>query len=594
MFLPTDYLGNLTISDNGFTLSTGAKDRAVSSLGKFTTGDREFLKPYGTEGSAATIGNLQTGTYSFDWSMYSKDKNGWDKLYAWNGRELTLVGDRFNDNQISSARWTHEETVATVDVLYDFITFIALDENSKTGTTEFTINNFDYQAELTYDAPVQIDLNPDYLLGDIDVKNYYTSIGTGGGDRAISTLSAELGIDLSGMGTEGSIASWDVENGIYEVTWKIYQTENDRDRDKVYFWNGEELQFFADGQEAVQTSATRYQTNWVTTEIAVTNGELTFLALDEIDKSGTTQLRIKEIERIGSLEEPEIQVIDFDTVPDDGMGLIEGSSLSTGEDAVSAGTLTSDFFHNSVDIGLYGFEGTAALWTTEPGIQQITWSIATDEDPEGDILDQFLLWDGEGLSKLGDISLATNYNADEDLFESGLITTTVETVSDEWGILALDSEDDLGDSVITIHELKWLSEGIAEQLPEPNLEGFSEDPDSEPHITGQEQRIEKIGTYFDEDYGLVVDEVDLFEVPLGYNEGVEGFIDVVSGSDLTLDIYDSNGNFYDSYSVGSSPVGFNFQSDSFTMEIYPDNYDLLTEYSLSLNIGQVYDPSQIG
>ena len=419
----------------------------------------------------------------------------------------------------------------------------------------------------------------------------HSPIGTGGGDRALSTLSKELGIDLSGMGTEGSIASWDVENGIYEVTWKIYQTEDQRDRDKVYFWNGEELEFFADGQNSLQTSATRYQTDWVTTEVAVTNGELTFLALDEIDKSGTTQLRIKEIERIASLEEPEIQVIDFDTVPDDGMGLIEGSSLSTGEGAVSASQLTSDFFHNSVDIGLYGFEGTAALWTTEPGIQQITWSIATDEDPEGDILDQFLLWDGEGLSKLGDISLASNYNPDEDVFESGLITTIVETYSDEWGILALDSEDDLGDSVISIHELKWLSEGIAEQLPEPNLEGFSEDPDSEPHITGQEQRIEKIGTYFDEEYGLVVDELDLFEVPLGYNEGIEGFISVNSGSDLTLDIYDSNGNFYDSYSVGSSPVGFNFQSDTFTMEIYPDNYDLLTEYSLSLNIGQVYDPS---
>ena len=177
MFLPTDSLGNITNTNDGFTLSTGTGDRAASSLGNFVIGDREFLKPFGTEGSAATIGNLQTGTYSFDWSMYSKDKNGWDKLYAWNGRDLTLIGDRVNNTQISSARWTHDSTVATVDVLYDFITFIALDEHSKTGTTEFTINNFDYQAELTYDAPVQIDLNPDYLLGDIDVKNYYTSIG---------------------------------------------------------------------------------------------------------------------------------------------------------------------------------------------------------------------------------------------------------------------------------------------------------------------------------------------------------------------------------------------------------------------------------
>ncbi len=374
--------------------------------------DREFLKRYGTEGSAATISNLNRGTYSFDWSMYSKDTNGWDKLYAWNGKELILIGDRSNGNQISPARWTHDSTMATVDVIYDYITFIALDENSTTGTTEFTINNFDYLEELPYEAPVQIDLNPDYLLGDIDIKDDYTSIGTGTGDRAISTLSQELGIDLSDMGTEGSIASWDVENGIYELTWKIYQTEDQRARDKVYFWDGKELQFFADGQQAVQTSATRYQTDWVTTEVEVTNGELTFVALDEIDKVGTTQLRIREIERVGSLEEPEpeIQEISFDPVPEDGMGSITGSSLSTGEGAVSAETLTSDFFHNSVDISLYGTEGSAALWTTEPGIQQITWSVTTEEDF---ILDQFLLWDGEELSQLGDIYTADIYNDPE-------------------------------------------------------------------------------------------------------------------------------------------------------------------------------------
>ncbi len=93
-FLPTDSLGNVTTLNNSFTLSTGAYDRAVSSLGLFTAGDREFIKTLGTEGSAATISNLNTGVYSFNWSMYSKDKNGWDKLYAWNGKELTLIGDR--------------------------------------------------------------------------------------------------------------------------------------------------------------------------------------------------------------------------------------------------------------------------------------------------------------------------------------------------------------------------------------------------------------------------------------------------------------------------------------------------------------------
>ena len=42
-YLPNDTLGNVNIFDSGFTLSTGASDRAASSLGLFTVGDR-FLK----------------------------------------------------------------------------------------------------------------------------------------------------------------------------------------------------------------------------------------------------------------------------------------------------------------------------------------------------------------------------------------------------------------------------------------------------------------------------------------------------------------------------------------------------------------------
>lgn len=67
--LPIDSLGNVNIFDSGFILSTGSRDRAASSLGLFTVGDREFLKPLGTEGSAATISNLDTGTYSMMWSI---------------------------------------------------------------------------------------------------------------------------------------------------------------------------------------------------------------------------------------------------------------------------------------------------------------------------------------------------------------------------------------------------------------------------------------------------------------------------------------------------------------------------------------------
>ena len=598
VLLPSNLLGNVLVDETSFTLSTGAYDRAASSLGLFTTGDREFLKPYGTEGSAATISNLDTGTYSFDWSMYSKDKNGWDKLYAWNGKELSLIGDceasrrhRSTGNQISTARWTHDPQFATVDVIYDFVTFIAIDENSKTGTTEFTINNFDYLEELPYDAPMPIELAPTTYMGDVDLKDGYTSIGTGSGDRAMSTLSLELTGDRNSLdlGTEGSYAKWEVENGTYEVTYKVYSSEDNSDRDTIYYWEDGVMEVFAERSQAEQTSKTRYQTDWMTSSVEVTDGQLMFMAVDEVDQVGSTQLRIKEIEKVASeVVEPEIQTMSFDPTPEDGMGAIEGSTLSTGAGAVSADTLTSDFFHNMVNISQYGTEGTAALWVTEPGIQQITWSVSsTVNDPESD---QFLLWDGQELSKLGDLSVAT-YSEDSDIYQSDRITSTVNVVSDEWGILALDTGDTQGDSLITIHDIKWLSDGEVEQLPEPDRELLGSDPDNEPIITWQQQGVEKVGTYYDNvSGGMVLDGSDRFEVPLGYNEGVEGIISISSGSDLTLDIYDKNEDLYSSYSVGSSPVGFSFGGDTFTMEVTPSNADVLTEYSLSLNLGQVYDP----
>ena len=350
------------------------------------------------------------------------------------------------------------------------------------------------------------------------------------------------------------------------------------------------MEVFAERSQAEQTSKTRYQTDWMTSQVEVTDGQLMFMAIDEVDKTGSTQLRIRSIEKVASAEvEPEIQTMSFDPTPEDGMGVIEESTLSTGDGAVSAATLTSDFFHDMVNVSQYGTEGTAALWVTEPGINQITWSVSSTEN--GLQSDQFLLWDGQELSKLGNRSLATNYNEAEGMYESELITSTVNVVSDEWGILALDTGDTQGDSLITIHDLKWLSDGEVEQLPEPDKELLGVDPDNEPIITWQQQKVEKVGTYYDDvSGGMVLDQRDRYSVPLGYNEGVEGIISVSSGSDLTLDIYDDNGELYDSYSVGSSPVGFSFGGDTFTMEVTPSNADVLTEYSLSLNLGQVYDP----
>ena len=58
----------------------------------------------------------------------------------------------------------------------------------------------------------------------------------------------------------------------------------------------EKLNLFAEGSIATnKTSSTVWRSEDQTSRVEVTNGELVFVALDEEDKRGTTELRITEI-----------------------------------------------------------------------------------------------------------------------------------------------------------------------------------------------------------------------------------------------------------------------------------------------------------
>ena len=124
---------------------------------------------------------------------------------------------------------------------------------------------------LAYDAPEVITLAADNVLGDIRFKEGYTAITTGGKDRAMSTVSDWVGQDLTGLGTEGSGAAWTgLESGRYEVTWQVYASEDDADRDAFYLWDGSGLSEFTTRQVATnQRSATRWDSEWVTTTIDI-------------------------------------------------------------------------------------------------------------------------------------------------------------------------------------------------------------------------------------------------------------------------------------------------------------------------------------
>lgn len=171
-------INEIDLVGNSFEIATGTGDRAVSTIGNNLVGERSFLNSYGTEGSYFELTGLDNGVYSFDVNQLGKvDLNNNDALYVYNGKDLTLVAD--NENGVI----TNE-----VDVIYGELSFIALDSNTKTGTTEWAIASINKQSELSYSPPERIDLIPDNYIGDVDFYPYQTRISTGGGDRAISTL----------------------------------------------------------------------------------------------------------------------------------------------------------------------------------------------------------------------------------------------------------------------------------------------------------------------------------------------------------------------------------------------------------------------
>ncbi len=288
-----DFLGN------SYEIATGTGDRAVSTIGFNLMGDRNALQSYGTEGSYIEFTGLDNGYYSFDIGLDKIDSANVDSLYVYNGKDLTLVAD------------AQGFINAGVEVIYNELSFIALDVNDKRGTTEFTIDNIRKTGELDFTPPERLDLIPDSYIGDVDFYSNQIRINNGTGDRAVSTLSSELGIDLTGLGTEGSYGTWNVENGKYEITYSLYASENDFNHDDIYFYDGTNLELFDSRSSAtIQSSATRWVSETKTVEVEVTNGELTFITLDTVDKSGSTQLRISNIEK---LAQPIIENNSFET-----------------------------------------------------------------------------------------------------------------------------------------------------------------------------------------------------------------------------------------------------------------------------------------
>ena len=281
----------IDVINNSFTIGTGGGDKSVATLER-SLKIKGLLSNLGdiTEGSFIKLTGLMPGIYNFSLNINTSDKVASDTIYCWNGKELIKLADTLTTNFIQS-----------VEVIYDELTFIAVDVTNKIGTTKFTISNFNKIADLPYKPPIRLSLLPDMYGGDIDFKENETRISTGTGDKLTETLNKELGIDLSEYGTEGSYCIWEnLTNGKYEITYSIYSSEDNPDNDKLYYFDGTSINVLDARNSANSTnnSGTRFISKEITKEIEVINNKLTLIAMDTVDKSGTTQFKITRIESV--------------------------------------------------------------------------------------------------------------------------------------------------------------------------------------------------------------------------------------------------------------------------------------------------------
>jgi hypothetical protein len=315
LILPSFQLGDIkTREQNGeitqLRITTGTYDRAVSTIARNLAGHYQAFDSYGTEGSYAVWSELPDGTYEITWDIYTGESNPEeDAFFYWNGFELKEIGTRSlatNPNSTGS-RWTSDIISTQVEVRGGEMTFVALDQGDKTGSSEMRINNI----ELVEEKPAINIFAPTTELGMIRFDEDWIRATTGGDSVAMSTISRELTGDRNTLtdGVEGSLLQWaNLENGTYEVTWRI-DTWDSTYSDKVGYYDATTQQIVEFSMPAITNEDGNYlwETGWQTAEVEVTDGELSLVALDVGTNLSSTELFVRSVNFLGnnSLPEPE-------------------------------------------------------------------------------------------------------------------------------------------------------------------------------------------------------------------------------------------------------------------------------------------------
>jgi len=305
---------NIDIINRILTLSTN-KGRPISIVGNELFNDRDYLQDYGVEASAFVLNNIPVGVYSFRVDLARKDSNENDLLLAYNGEKLVTITDS-----------NTESKTVEVEVIYGYIYLIAIDSNKRSGTTEFIISEVNRVRDLDFQPPQPISLIPDESLGRVIANRTSAIISSGTDSRSISTIISNLGLEEKEVSayvqgelrqlenlsvsnfTEGSYAVWNLEEGQYQLKWRLKTTDK-TNFDSVYLYDGEKLELLTTTESATtQYSTTQWISPVSNSEVRTQksevlegdkeNGLLAIIVLDAETKTSTTDFEILSLQKI--------------------------------------------------------------------------------------------------------------------------------------------------------------------------------------------------------------------------------------------------------------------------------------------------------
>lgn len=125
----------------------------------------------------------------------------------------------------------------------------------------------------------------------------YLQLWTTAKSQPVSVLGQAINRNLSAYGTQGSLALFKVQPGIYDLTWQL-ETVETTGKDRFLIHDGTKISQLFNSNVATIRYAGKQISLWQTTRIETTTGNVALMVMDTKDKTGVTFLKVFRFRKV--------------------------------------------------------------------------------------------------------------------------------------------------------------------------------------------------------------------------------------------------------------------------------------------------------